>query len=249
MKKSFFSVLIIFSLILISCGDQQPSADEIMAQSIKAHGGDLVANAQVDFIFRGINYNVARDSGFFIYERRFEQDGKPVVDRLDNEGFTRSINDTLVALDDKLRARYTSSLNSVIYFAQLPYGLDGEAVNLTYIGMDSINNSNYHEIQVTFKEDGGGEDHEDVFVYWIDTQDFLVDYMAYSYCEDDCGFRFRESVNRRNINGIVVQDYNNYKSNRQDPKLEDLDDAFQASNLELLSEIKTEFAKVTLTKN
>jgi len=232
--------------MLVSCGDPEPTAQEIMDKTIQAHGADLATNARLDFMFRGINYSVDRNDGNFTYVRSFQQGDKKVIDQLDNQGFTRHFNDSLVVLKDSMAQRYKSSVNSVIYFAQLPYGLDGDAVNLKLIGMDSIKDSNYYEIQVTFKEDGGGEDHEDVFVYWIDTQDFLIDYIAYSYCEDDCGFRFRESVNRRNLNGIIVQDYNNYKSSKQDPQLEDLDDAFEAGNLQLLSEIKIEFPEVTL---
>jgi len=53
-------------------------------------------------------------------------------------------------------------------------------------------------LEVTFKEEGGGEDHEDKFMYWVNTQDYRIDYMAYSYCEEDCGYRFRESENKLN---------------------------------------------------
>lgn len=248
MKKNPLYLVVLMVLGIVSCSDPQPSAQEIMAQSIKAHGADVAASARLDFIFRGLNYSVDRNGGEFAYERSFPQAGKQVTDRLDNDGFKRMINDSLVVLKDSMATRYTSSLNSVIYFAQLPYGLDGDAVNLRMIGTDSILDSNYYEIEVTFKENGGGEDHEDVFVYWIDTQDFLIDYLAYSYCEDDCGFRFRESVNRRTLDGILVQDYNNYKSSKQDPDLQDLGDAFEAGKLQLLSEIKTEFPQVKLYK-
>ncbi len=246
MKKIAFYLSVLLGLTLTSCSDPQPDPNGIIAKTIIAHGADLATNAQLDFVFRGLDYSVDRKNGSFTYQRSFPQAGNQIVDRLDNKGFTRSINDSVVALKDSLVSRYRSSLNSVVYFAQLPYGLDGDAVNLKWIGNDSIKGKNYHEIEVTFKENGGGEDHEDVFVYWIDTQDFLIDYMAYSYCEDDCGFRFRESVNRRNINGIIVQDYHNYKSSKQDPKLHDLDAAFGAGNLQLMSEIETEFPKVTL---
>ena len=217
-----------------------------MNRSIDAHGANLADNAKLDFSFRGIDYSVDRNNGDFVYERRFEKEGKPLVDRLDNNGFSRMINDSLIVLPDSLITRYTASLNSVIYFAQLPYSLDGDAVILEHLGMDQINEEQYHQIKVTFKENGGGEDHEDVFVYWVDAQDFLVDYLAYSYCEDDCGFRFRESVNRRNLDGIIVQDYNNYRSPNTDPILEELDTAFEANQLILLSEIKTEFPEVTI---
>jgi hypothetical protein len=248
MKKNPFYLIVLMVLTIVSCSDPQPSAQEIMAQTIKAHGADVAANAQMDFMFRGINFSVNRNDGNFTYERSFQQGDKKVIDQFDNKGFTRHFNDSLVVLKDSIAQRYKSSVNSVIYFAQLPYGLDGDAVNLKMIGTDSILDSNYYEIEVTFKENGGGEDHEDVFVYWIDTQDFLIDYMAYSYCEDDCGFRFRESVNRRTLDGILVQDYNNYKSSKQDPELQDLDDAFEAGKLQLVSEIKTEFPQVNLNK-
>jgi hypothetical protein len=248
MKKNPLYLVVLMVLSIVACNDPGPSAQEIMASTIKAHGADVAASARLDFIFRGLNYSVDRKGGDFTYERSFPQAGKKVTDRLDNDGFTRMINDSLVVLKDSMATRYTSSLNSVIYFAQLPYGLDGDAVNLKMIGTDSILDSNYYEIEVTFKENGGGEDPEDVFVYWIDTQDFLIDYLAYSYCEDDCGFRFRESVNRRTLDGILVQDYNNYKSSKQDPELQDLDDAFEAGKLQLVSEIKTEFPQVNLNK-
>ncbi|WP_194852381.1 DUF6503 family protein [Nonlabens antarcticus] len=248
MKKKAIYTIVLVSLFIVSCGDQGPSASEVMDKAIVAHGADLAANARLDFMFRKLNYSVDRNAGSFSYERNFPQAGAQVTDRWNNDGFTRHINDSLIVLNDSIASRYKASLNSVVYFAQLPYSLDGEAVNLKMIGTDSIKGSNYYEIEVTFKENGGGEDHEDVFLYWIDTQDFLIDYMAYSFCELECGFRFRESINRRNLEGIVVQDYNNYKSSKQDPELSDLDDAFEAGKLQLLSEINTEFPEVTLNK-
>ena len=249
MKKIHFTLLSFAAFILVSCSDNGLSAEEIIQKSIIAHGSILAENAQLEFNFRGIDYSVNRFSGEFEYQRRFTKNGQPLVDRLNNDGFSRRINDSIVVLPDSLSSRYSASLNSVIYFAQLPYGLDGDAVILENLGMDTINEENYHQIKVTFKENGGGEDHEDVFLYWIDAQDYMVDFLAYSYCEDDCGFRFRESRNRRNLKGIIVQDYKNYRSTKQDVILENLDDTFEAGELILMSEIKTEFPEVTLGEN
>ncbi|PRP66305.1 DUF6503 family protein [Nonlabens agnitus] len=246
MKKIWFSLLSISMLLLTSCEEDAPTAEEIIAKSITAHGADVAANATLDFTFRGIKYKVDRYGGRYTYEREFTKGNDLVKDQLNNDGFTRSISDSIVSLPDSLRSRYSASLNSVVYFAQLPYSLDGDAVILENLGTDQINDQEYYQIKVTFKEDGGGEDHEDEFIYWIDTTDFLVDYLAYSYCEDDCGFRFRESVNRRTIDGIVIQDYNNYRSSNSDPTLEDLDTAFEAGQLVLMSEIKTEFPEVAI---
>ncbi len=246
MKKCYQILYPFFLVLCIACGDQAPSAQDVIAKSIKAHGSNLVANARMEFNFRGIDYKVDRNKGFFNYERRFSQNEAAVVDQWNNTGFTRSINDSILLLPDSLANRYRSSLNSVIYFAQLPYSLDGNAVHLKSLGSTSIKDGDYYKIQVTFDENGGGEDHEDVFVYWINKQDYLVDYLAYSYCEDDCGYRFRESVNRREIKGVIVQDYLNYRPTSQDIEVVDLDEAYESGSLVLMSEINTDFPIIEL---
>lgn len=246
MKKILIALYIIAVFSLTSCNNNPLSAQEIVKQSIKAHGADVAANAVLEFNFRGIDYSADRSEGTFIYQRKFDNAGQLTIDRLDNAGFKRSINDSIIQLPDSLSTRYSASLNSVIYFAQLPYGLDGDAVILENLGVEKIKDQSYHQIKVTFKENGGGEDFEDVFVYWINVNDFMVDYLAYSFCEEDCGVRFRESVNRRNLNGIIVQDYNNYRSTQIDPALQSLDTAFEAGELILMSEIKSDVARVTL---
>ena len=143
------------------------TASDILARSIKSHGVDLLDNSTMGFNFRGIEYQIDRQDGIYRYQRRFDKNEKIVVDELDNYGFTRSYGDSLVQLPDSLTTKYVSSLNSVVYFAQLPYGLDSNAVVLEHLGTDVIKGEEYHEIQVTFNEDGGGEDYEDVFIYWI----------------------------------------------------------------------------------
>jgi hypothetical protein len=246
MKKTLVFLLISCILFTISCNDDAPTAAQIVEKSMQAHGVDQMRYAQMDFKFRGIDYSVQRRGGEYVYERSFQQGSSRVVDQLSNTGFERRINDSIVQLADTVSTRYAAAVNSVIYFAQLPYGLDSDAVNFEHLGMDSIRDQNYHEIKVTFDEQGGGEDHEDEFVYWINSKDHMVDYLAYSYCEEDCGSRFRESVNRRNIQDIVVQDYHNYKSLQAGIELHEMDDLFEMDQLDQVSVIKTEFAEIEL---
>lgn len=233
------NILLLLSMILlmISCVSNDRDPRVIMDQAMKTHGTDLIDNGKLSFDFRGIHYTATRDKGSFTYKRHLMIGADTVVDQLTNEGFSRLKNGIKLNLPDSLSTRYTASLNSVIYFAQLPYSLDGEAIELKYIALDTIKEKSYHEIQVTFKEEGGGEDHEDVFVYWVNTQDSFIDYLAYSYCEEECGYRFRESENRRNLNGVTIQDYNNYKSSEGDPDLSHLDDLFEQGKLTKLSDI------------
>ena len=246
MKKN---ILLLLSIVLlaISCDSHQPDPRTIMDQAMKVHGTDVTDKGELSFDFRGIPYTAARKNGAYTYKRHLMIGADTVVDQLSNEGFSRLKNGQKLNLPDSLSTRYAASVNSVIYFAQLPYSLDGEAINLKYIALDTINEKAYHEIQVTFKEEGGGEDHEDVFMYWVNAQDAFIDYLAYSYCEEECGYRFRESENRRNLNGVIVQDYNNYKASEHDTDLSKLDDLFENGKLVKLSDIDLE--RASFSKN
>jgi len=97
---------------------------------MKAHGTAIAAEGTLSFNFRGIDYSVERDNGNFAYERHLMIGADTILDRLDNKGFSRYRNAIQSPLADSLSTRYSASLNSVIYFAQLPYSLDGDAIKI-----------------------------------------------------------------------------------------------------------------------
>jgi len=251
-----YIIVLFISLIGITGCKQSPvdtitqpetlTADQIVLKAMEVHGSDDLVNSTMTFSFRTADFMVNRKNGDFLYGRLTTRNSDTITDHYTNKKTTRYLNGIPQQLPDSVLTGITSGVNSVIYFAQLPYSLDGDAVNKKIKGIDTVNGERYYEIEVTFDENGGGEDHDDVFIYWIHQQDFTIDYLAYSYCEEECGFRFRESVNRRNINGVIVQDYNNYRAKVQDPDLTELDDLFQNDGLELLSEIKTENVNISL---
>ncbi|AGC77966.1 hypothetical protein LX97_03058 [Nonlabens dokdonensis] len=244
MKNKLY-LLSVICLGIISCIDKTPDAREIMDQAMQSHGTSIAGNGTLEFNFRGIDYSATRENGRFTYKRHLTINTDSIIDQLDNDGFTRFKNNQPLHLADSLSTRYAASLNSVVYFAQLPYSLDGDAIYVKYISQDTIQGQAYHEIEVTFDEDGGGEDHEDVFMYWVNVDDFFIDYLAYSYCEEECGYRFRESENRRNLNGVTIQDYNNYKSEKAQPDLSKMDDLFEEDKLIKLSDIDLKRAEFT----
>ena len=155
-------------------------------------------------------------------------------DVLSNEGFFREINGQKVPLTDKKEASYTASVNSVIYFMLLPYGLNDEAVMKRYAGEAIVEGRRYHQIEVTFRQEGGGKDYTDTFMYWIDQDRHTVDYLAYT----NEGLRFRKAINPRFVNGIRFADYLNYESKLYPTApIASLDSLFTAGKLNKLSEI------------
>jgi hypothetical protein len=229
-------------LFLLSCKNKKPSvlnANEIINNSIEISGGEAFHVSTIAFDFRDKHYVAKRNNGLFQLERHFKDSVFNVKDVISNDGFKRKVDDELLDIPDSLAVKYAASVNSVHYFSVLPYGLNDVAVIKTLLGEETIKERNYYKIQVTFKQDGGGEDYEDIFVYWIDSETFKVNYLAYSYKEnDDLGFRFREAYNERFINGIRFVDYNNYKSKTNKVSVVELGKLFDNKQLELLSKIE-----------
>ncbi|MCB0463630.1 MAG: DUF6503 family protein [Flavobacteriaceae bacterium] len=240
MQKLKYLVVVCF--LIVACKKETPlTAQDVVDKSIEVSGGEKYLNAEIDFDFRDMHYRSVREGGKFQYERQFKDSIGDIKDVLNNDGFKRYINDELVEIADSLAVKYTASVNSVHYFALLPYGLNDAAVNKSSLGEVTIKENSYHKIKVTFNQEGGGEDYEDVFVYWIHKDTFKVDYLAYSYMEDDgVGTRFREAYNERMLNGLRFVDYNNYKSEDATMDVIGLDKAFESGSLKLLSKIELE---------
>lgn len=250
MKRFSF---LFFVFLVFGCKNESKveslSADDIISKSIEVSGGDSFEKSEIDFDFRDKHYYAKRNHGDFLLMRvTINANNDSIYDVLTNAGYERKLNDMInVVVPDSLVPKYSASVNSVHYFSVLPYGLNDKAVNKTLIGEEDIKAKNYYKIKVTFDQDGGGEDYEDVFLYWIDKESFKIDYLAYSYNEDDGrGMRFREAYNERYVNGLRFVDYNNYKPKDKSIKLLDLGKAFENNQLELLSKIELENVKVDL---
>ncbi len=229
-------------LTIIACAGP-PSADSIIARAIETHGGPALQNAKVRFQFRTYDYVIRRQGGEYSYQRRYENEGLQVTEVLTNDGIVRAVNGQPVELTTEEMQTISTPLNSVPYFALLPFNLGDQAVQARYFGTSVIKGEPYHEIEVTFRTDGGGLDHEDRFVYWFHQQRYTMDYLAYAFHTGDGGTRFREAFNVRTIGGVRFADYYNYTSDTLgqpgDP-IETFDDVFNARNTRLLSEIVLE---------
>lgn len=224
-----------------------PNATEILNKSITEAGGKKIENSIIEFDFRDKHYKAKRNNGAFELDRSFKNSTALIKDVLSNNGFERYIDDQLKTLETEKEQAYSASVNSVHYFSVLPHGLNDKAVNKALIGEEQIKNQTYYKIKVTFNQNGGGEDYEDVFIYWINKQTFKPDYLAYSYNEDDGkGMRFREAYNERYIKGLRFVDYNNYKTDIKNPNLKDLGKYFNDNRLKIISKIALKNIKVDL---
>lgn len=213
-------------------------SQKVIDESIKVHGGKSFQKAHFTFDFREKSFEYKRNKDEFKYSRTFtDKNGDAIKDVLTNENFIRTVNGQVASLDEKKQRSYSDALNSVHYFAFLPYFLNDGAVQKKYLGLTNISDIQYHKIQVTFKQNGGGTDHDDVFIYWIREGDFTLDYLAYSYHTNGGGVRFRKAYNQREVGGIRFQDYVNYKHEDKNFPVDEMEIAFMSGQLKEVSRI------------
>lgn len=231
--------VLLLATLFVNCKQESISADEIVNQAIIFSGGDRFKTSRVCFDFREINYCSYNLGNNRILSREFFKNGENIKDRLGYDGFIRLINDSIVAVADSMAIKYENALNSVHYFARLPYGLNDAAVNKQNLGKVNIKNKWYYKIKVTFAQEGGGVDYQDVFIYWFDVTDFSMDFLAYSYHTDGGGYRLREAKNQRRVGGILFSDYKNFKpKDDATVTLDDLENHLLKGDLVLLSHIE-----------
>lgn len=238
-------LFVFFILTLLGCQDfnSKFTADEIIDHAIAYSNKTKLDSNALEFAFRNYNYSSTPTCDGLKLER--ESKIEPIRDVLLKDELTRYKNDSVVNLADTTAFKYYESVNSVHYFMQLPLRLKDEAVNLTNLGTEEIGDDSYYKLKITFSENGGGVDFEDVYIYWFNTEDFSMDYLAYSFLINGGGLRFRKAINRRVIDGVVFQDYENFKSKEKTKDLENIGQMYDQDQLELLSLIENEDIKLS----
>ncbi|UOX34265.1 hypothetical protein LXD69_01820 [Flavobacterium sediminilitoris] len=228
--------------------EQLSKADQIIYETIEAHGGLLFDVANYSFTFRDKQYHFMNYSDGYTYSSQIKKKDTVIKDIITNGEFERYKNGILQNNTEEEIKKYTGALNSVIYFATLPHKLKDSSVKKKYIEETKIKGKEYDVIEITFNEDGGGQDYDDEFHYWINKNTKKIDYLAYNYQVNNGGVRFRVAYNSREIDGITFQDYVNYEAQLNTP-LKDLPKLYENGELKEISKIETEnISKNTNTK-
>ena len=242
----YFYILSILLIIACKPTNKELTAQQIIDKTIVYSGADKVLNSEITFKFRDKNYAAIRNNGSFKLFRYYTKDSINSEEVLTNNGYEKLVNAHPIKVADSMISRYSNAINSVHYFSVLPYGLNDKAVKKKLLPSSTINGKEYYKVEISFSEDGGGEDFEDVFIYWVGKDDFLVDYLAYSYHTNGGGKRFRVLKEQCVKNGIRFVDYHNYKPLSKSIKLIDIDKAFEKNQLKKVSEIVLKDIQVKL---
>ena len=240
MKRGFF----LLCIFLLGCSSEYSKEKLIIEKSVQVYGWNQ-KEFSIVFDFRDYRYKLTRKPDFFSYQRSTVKKGVLVRDLMtSNSKLKRYLDENPFILSDSLTDIYSNSLNSVMYFFQLPRPLNDPAVIVNYNGEKAISNKVYWTLKVKFQEKDGGKDFQDEFRYWIDPKSGYIDYLAYSYLTDGGGTRFRKARNLRENNGFIFQDYTNFRPLKKFTSLDSLPILYEKGKLILVSEIENKNIKV-----
>ncbi len=237
---------LLFSIIGIAQSEYDPQ--NIIDKTIEKYGGTAYKNSMIEFDFRDRHYKVFRKNGNFLYERFYSDSSGNIHEGFNNKSVFKMINNQTIDLTTIKSNSIKESINSVIYFFTLPYSLNDKAVIKKYLGISNINNNPYYLIEVTFKQEGGGIDFEDRYVYWINKDNYSMDFFAYYFQVNGGGSRFRRVHNVRRVEGIVFGDQDNFTSDEINTNIEDYKQLFENGDLKKVSDINIENVKVNILK-
>ena len=241
MKKT----LLIFCFYIVACS--QPKAitsDQIIEQSMSAYGWNQ-REFSITFDFRDYQYKLIRKPSFYSYQRSKVNEGISILDVMTSKNRLQRFRDSRsIRLNDSIINLYSNSLNSVMYFFQLPRPLKDDAVISELIGTTIILEKKYWTLKVLFNQAEGGKDFKDEYRYWIDQENSQITYLAYNYLTEGGGTRFRIAKNIRKHKGFLFQDYINFKPEYKFTSLDSLPILFEKGNLIEVSKIENKNIKV-----
>ncbi len=245
MTKYTYFVLV---WLVMACSPDKQNPQQIIDQAIEVAGGKNFSASLIEFDFRDRHYIAKRKGGEYSYERIFIDSISTIRDVVSNDGFFREVNREHILLPDTTAGKYQRSTNSVIYFALLPFGLNDNAVKKRFVEETEIDGERYSKIEVTFTQEEGGDDHDDVFLYWIHQHKHTIDFLAYQFHTDGGGVRFRKAIKQHFVNGITLQDYINYKPKNSTTPLDSLESLYKLQLLTELSRIELKNISVNLLR-
>ncbi len=239
---------ILMFLFFTSIGIAQIEIDpnNIIDKTIESYGGEIYKNAAIEFDFRGRHYKILRNKGKILFERTYKDTAGNIKEGFNNKIVFKEVDGQAITLTEGKANSIKESVNSAVYFFSLPYLLNDRAIIKKYLGVGTVKGKTYYKIGVTFKQEGGGVDYQDRYVYWIHKENYSMDYFAYDFKVNGGGSRFRRIHNKRSVIGIIFADQENFTSEKININIEDYDKMYEEENLMKISDINIDNVKVNL---
>ena len=207
MKKALILILI---LTIGSCKNtshekEEQSQTEIVNKMLQAHGKSTFDSHKITFTVGNTTYTQEQENGraiqsFSRYKDNIEHKGTY------NGGYIEYFIDGNLQEEGSYPApMLEKSLYGFLYAANLPLSLATNDIRYRKLDEVEIRNKTYFTIQASNVEMPSKID--DQFILYINTEDFLVEYIALNHSLSGSMTQFRRLIYTRKINDVIFQDY------------------------------------------
>jgi len=199
-------------------------ADTLLENTINAHGGNLYKNSIISFKFKSFNYTLKRDDNDYEYQMIREEKDVLKEAKTFNGGFEYFEDGEQKELSARLSSMFTNRINSMAYWIYIPYEFSTNDAIKEYIGKDVLRGNEYHKLKITYRQFEGLPEDDRIYILWIDTKKFEIDFVAVGNLNDTNGKKFYAAGNKRKIKGMLFSDYEMYntKTKSKEINFEDL---------------------------
>ncbi|CAN5476623.1 hypothetical protein BH23BAC4_BH23BAC4_09280 [soil metagenome] len=228
------------TLAVSACDRSEQRAQQVVDRAINVHGGDAFERSTVSFVFRGDMFEIRNSPAGDWHVIQTTVDSLGTLRYvLHAQGVRAERDGEQVTLSAEESHALETTLNSVSYFALLPYRLNDPAAQKRHVRVDTIRAIEYDLVEVTFDQEGGGRDWEDRFLYWFARDFGTLDFMAYEFQTGDGGTRFRAATNPRRVGPLLITDHVNYTADRegQRARLEEYAHLYEHGAVEYVSNV------------
>lgn len=184
---------------------EEHSQIEIVNKTFQAHGRSTFDSHKITFTVGNTTYSQEQENG------RAIQSFSRYKDNIEHKG-TYSGGYIEYFIDGNLQEEGSypapmleKSLYGFLYAANLPLSLATNDIRYRKLDEVEIRNKTYFTIQASNVEMPSKID--DQFILYINTEDFLVEYIALNHSLSGSMTQFRRLINTRKINDVIFQDY------------------------------------------
>lgn len=235
------TIIVATCFLVIGCDTSQEPFDvnvpSIVEKSILFHGGNIYEHSKITMTISSLSgsfdVETARIGGNFDYlvTGTLGGNGRERQVRLTNDTVEEWRDGEPLELKAPAEARARAYVDARVFFALLPYSLQGSDLHFHDLGLETWFGRNLHKVKVSFTP-GTSNDANDRYMFWFDPDTGRMEQFGYDFSG---GLRFRKGIEFERVGGILFSTQENYAIDGGRVPVTTLSQEYVSENMDLRS--------------
>ena len=239
--------ILIFSslLVCIACNvESEKNPKEVLKDAAQHLGKDKMYNSTVTFDVNDMHYESRRKDNEYHFSMTRTMDTITYQAKAYNGGFEYTENGTSKSYGFQ-NLQVEKQLLAINHFMEIPMlFIDDNSAVITQKSPTIIDKKNYQVFHVYYKSLMPTDLISNYYLY-VHEKEQTVDFIGYDFAPAEDRLFFRESFNRRIVEGITFEDYRTFRTKTSGVHMDSLPNLFLRNELDLKAAFKPENVKVT----